>query len=108
MRPYTRSADVFVVPLQVGGGTRLKILEALAMKVPVVSTRIGGEGLDLRDGVHLRLADDASAMAQAIAELCACPNRAHEMARRGREQVIGKYDWRAVSYSLCRYYEETL
>src|SRR5262249_12242507 len=49
VRQYTRSADMFVVPLQVGGGTRLKILEALAMQIPVVSTRIGAEGLDLQD-----------------------------------------------------------
>ena len=108
IRPYTRSADVFVVPLRIGSGTRLKVLEALAMQVPVVSTRIGAEGLNLTDGVHLRLADDSSAMAQAIAELCACPDRAREMARRGREQVLGRYDWRAVTCSLGRYYEEAL
>jgi glycosyltransferase involved in cell wall biosynthesis len=105
VRPYTRSADVFVVPLQIGGGTRLKILEALAMEVPVVSTRIGAEGLDLRDCVHLRLADDVSTMAQAIAELCAQPNVAQEMARRGREHVLARYDWEAVTYPLCGYYD---
>ena len=105
VRPYTRSADVFVVPLQIGGGTRLKILEALAMEVPVVSTRIGAEGLDLRDCVHLRLADDVSTMAQAIAELCAQPNVAQEMARRGREHVLERYDWEAVTYPLCGYYD---
>jgi glycosyltransferase involved in cell wall biosynthesis len=108
VRPYTRSADVFVVPLRIGGGTRLKVLEALAMQLPVVSTRIGAEGLDLTDRVHLRLADDTSAMAQAIAELCARPDRAQEMARRGRERVLGRYDWRATTYPLSRYYEEAL
>jgi glycosyltransferase involved in cell wall biosynthesis len=108
VRPYSRLADVFVVPLRIGGGTRLKVLEALAMQVPVVSTRLGAEGLDLSDGVHLRLADDSSAMAQAIAELCACPDGAREMARRGRERVLGRYDWRSVTYSLGRYYEQVL
>jgi glycosyltransferase involved in cell wall biosynthesis len=105
VRPYTRLADVFVVPLQIGGGTRLKILEALAMEVPVVSTRIGAEGLDLRDGVHLRLADDAYTMTQAIAEMCVQPDRAQEMARRGRKHVLERYDWEAVTYPLCGYYD---
>ena len=108
VRPYTRSADVFVVPLHIGGGTRLKILEALAMQVPVVSTRIGAEGLDLRDGVHLRLADDATKMALAIADLCAQPDRGQEIARRGHARVLESYDWKAVSYPLCRYYQEIL
>jgi polysaccharide biosynthesis protein PslH len=105
VRQYTCLADVFVVPLWIGGGTRLKILEALAMQIPVVSTRIGAEGLDLCDGVHLRLADDASTMTQAIIDLCSQPDRAQEMARRGRKHVLERYDWKAVTYPLCDYYD---
>ena len=108
VRPYTRSADVFVVPLQIGGGTRLKILEALAMQIPVVSTRIGAEGLELCDGVHLRLADDTFTMTQAIVDLCTQSACAREMARNGRQQVFERYDWKAVTYPLCHYYEESL
>jgi glycosyltransferase involved in cell wall biosynthesis len=108
VRQYTRSANVFVVPLLVGGGTRLKILEALAMQIPVVSTRIGAEGLDLQNSVHLRLADDASAMAQAITEVSIQSDSVREMARRGRERVLERYDWNAVTLPLCRYYEEAL
>ena len=99
---------MFVVPLHIGGGTRLKILEALAMQVPVVSTRMGAEGLDLEDGIHLRLADDACTMTQAIAELCSQPNVAVEMARRGRKRVLERYDWEAVTYALCGYYDHLL
>jgi glycosyltransferase involved in cell wall biosynthesis len=108
VRPYTHSADLFVVPLQVGGGTRLKILEALAMKVPVVSTRVGAEGLELHDGIHLRVVDDASTMAQTIAELSALPDRGQEMAHRGREYVSKKYDWAAVTAPLSRFYASEL
>jgi glycosyltransferase involved in cell wall biosynthesis len=108
VRLYTCLADVFVVPLQIGGGTRLKILEALAMQVPVVSTRVGAEGLELCDRVHLRLADDAPAMARTISELCARPDHAQEIARRGREYVLKRYDWSAVTFPLCRYYEKAL
>ena len=108
VRPYTRYADVFVVPLQVGGGTRLKILESLAMQVPVVSTRLGAAGLDLKDGIHLRLADDAATMVHAITELCALPDRAQEMARRGRQKVLESYDWAAVTLPLCQYYDKAL
>lgn len=108
VRQYTRSADVFVVPLQVGGGTRLKILEALAMQIPVVSTRIGAEGLDLQDGIHFRLADSVSTMARAIAELGAQPEYAQKLARQGREKVLERYDWNAVTLPLCHYYQEVL
>ena len=97
VRPYTRSADLFVVPLQIGGGTRLKILEALAMKIPVISTGVGAEGLDLNDGVHLRIVDDAAEMAETIAELSAFPDRMQELAYRGYEYVINHYDWSAVT-----------
>ncbi len=108
VRPYARSADVFVVPLHIGGGTRLKILEALAMELPVVSTAVGAEGLELRDGLHLRIAEDSMAMAVIIAELCRCPTYAREMARRGREQVLENYDWAAVTVPLCEYYKNSV
>lgn len=108
VRQYTCLADVFVVPLWIGGGTRLKILEALAMQIPVVSTRIGAEGLNLQDGVHLRLADDVSTMVQAIIELSTQPDHAQKIARRGREYVLEQYDWNAVTLPLFRYYEDVL
>lgn len=66
VRPYVRAAHAFVIPLLVGGGTRIKAFEAMAMGCTVVSTSIGIEGLDVRSGEHYLLADDAQAMSQAI------------------------------------------
>jgi glycosyltransferase involved in cell wall biosynthesis len=108
VRPYTASANVFIVPLRIGGGTRLKILEALAMQIPIVSTRIGAEGLDLKDGIHLRVADEPSAMARAIAELCASPARALEIAGQGHQKILAKYTWEIVTGPLCEYYKNVL
>ena len=108
VRPYTRCADVFVVPLQVGGGTRLKVLESLAMQIPVVSTRLGAEGLHLDDGVHLHLADDPNSIAQAIAELASQPEQSRETARVGRQKVLETYDWESVTAPLCEYYGRVL
>ena len=63
-------ASAYVVPLRIGGGTRLKIYEAMAMEKPIISTSIGAEGLPLRDGEHLLLADDAKNFARSIAKKC--------------------------------------
>lgn len=70
MEPELAGADVVVVPLRMGGGTRLKILEAFAHRVPVVSTRVGADGLAVEDGTHLLLADQPDDFARACARLC--------------------------------------
>lgn len=108
VRPYARSADVFFVPLRIAGGTRLKILEALAMELPVVSTRVGAEGLEFLDGVHLRLVDTAVEMAEAIVRLTKEPEHAREMARSGGEKLRERYAWRAVTVPLCTFYDKAL
>src|SRR4029077_11584916 len=64
--PFVQRAALSIVPLRVGGGTRLKILESLALGTPVVSTSVGSEGLDLRSGEHLLLADTPQAFADAV------------------------------------------
>ena len=69
MEPELARADIAVVPLRIGSGTRLKILESFAHRVPVVSTTIGADGLDVRDGVHLLLADTAEDFASACQRL---------------------------------------
>ena len=66
VRPYMERASAYVVPLRIGGGTRLKIYEAMAMEKPIISTSIGAEGLPLKDGEHLLLADDAENFARSI------------------------------------------
>ncbi len=91
VRPYVRRAAVSAVPLRIGGGSRLKIPEALAMERPVVSTTIGAEGLDLGDGVTL--ADGAEAFAKAIADTLANPAAAKARALKGRQRALASYEW---------------
>ncbi|MBK7644088.1 MAG: glycosyltransferase [Planctomycetes bacterium] len=100
VRAHARAADIFVVPLRIGGGTRLKILEALAMQLPLVSTRVGAEGLDLRDGQDLLLADEAQTFADAILALATDRERAARLAASGHARVLERYDWRATTRPL--------
>ncbi len=104
VRPFARAARVFVVPLRIGGGTRLKILEALAMQLPLVSTRVGAEGLDLVDGEHLLLADTPEDFATAVLALGHERERAERLARAGRARVLERYDWSAVTAPLASWY----
>ena len=91
--PYFGGADIFVVPLRMGGGTRLKVLEAMAAGLPLVSTTIGAEGIVGRSGEYLLLADTAEAFAEAVVDLLRneAPRRALGM--RAREYVLQHYDW---------------
>lgn len=97
VRPYMEAAAVFVVPLRIGGGTRLKIFEAMAMECPVVSTSIGAEGLPLDNGLHLRLADDAATFASAVADLLSHPDHARELASAAARLVREQYAWDQVA-----------
>jgi sugar transferase (PEP-CTERM/EpsH1 system associated) len=96
LRGALRSASVVVVPLRVGGGTRLKVLEALSMARPVVSTTIGAEGIDVRSGEHLVLADRADTFATSVADLLDDPAAALAMGRNGRQLVTARYDWSRI------------
>jgi glycosyltransferase involved in cell wall biosynthesis len=91
MQPYLRRAHVVTVPLRVGGGTRIKILEAFAHHVPVVSTRIGTEGLEVTAGVHLEQADDAQGIAESCANLLLSPRRRAELADAAYELYDSHY-----------------
>ncbi len=93
-RPYMARATVFVAPLRVGGGTRLKLLEALAMGCPIVSTSQGAEGLDL--GGAAVLADDADCFAQAVGQLVQDAARRGALAQAARQLALARYDWRAI------------
>ena len=81
-----------MVPLRKGGGTRLKVLEALALGTPVVATAKGVEGLDLRAGHEVLVADTPAAFATTTLQLLASPALRQELAERG-QQAVARYDW---------------
>src|SRR6185312_9638330 len=96
VRPHVQRAGVCVVPLLSGSGTRLKIIEAMAMGVPVVSTTIGAEGIDGTDGVHFRIADSASAFARAVLSILRHPAEAERLRRAARMLVQERYTWQGA------------
>ena len=93
VRPALARAAVVVVPLRVGSGTRIKILEAMAMGKAVVSTAIGCEGLDVRDGEHLVVADDADGFAATVVQLLRDPALRARLGAAGRALVEREYSW---------------
>lgn len=92
-RPWMEEAAVIVVPLRVGGGTRLKIYEAMAMDKPVVSTRVGAEGLPLTDGREIVLADTPEEFAAAVVRLLENPAEAQALGRRAGARVRAEMGW---------------
>lgn len=102
VRPFLWEAAVSIVPLRIAGGTRLKIFEAMAAQVPVVSTTIGAEGLDVRNGETIRIADSAGAFADHCIELLADPAARANIASAALEMVATRYSWEAVSEAFER------
>ena len=101
-RPHWRTAAVAVVPLRAAAGTRLKILEAAACGVPVVSTSVGAEGLDLVDGSEILLADSAEAFAAAVSRLLADPDARRAQAAAARRRVEDRYGWSEIGRAFSR------
>jgi glycosyltransferase involved in cell wall biosynthesis len=102
-RPAWSRAAIGIVPLLTGGGTRLKILEGAAMGVPVVSTSVGAEGLDLTSDDAIVIRDQPTEWAAAIAELLADRERRRRMAAVARSQVEARYDWVAIGEAFARH-----
>jgi polysaccharide biosynthesis protein PslH len=104
---YLRAAAVFVVPLRIGGGTRIKIYEGMAMGTATVSTRVGAEGLDVTHGRDILLADEPEAFAEAIVTLLQ-----NEDLRRRFEAAAAatarQYDWSVISRRFVQVLEETI
>jgi sugar transferase (PEP-CTERM/EpsH1 system associated) len=100
VRPYMRDAAVYVVPLRIGGGTRLKIFEAMAMAKAVVSTTVGAEGLPVTGGEHLLLADEPRGFARAVVRLLRDVEKRRSVEQAARQLVVAKYDWSVVAGDL--------
>ncbi len=95
-QPYLQAASVFVTPLHSGGGMRVKILDAWLWGLPVVSTPIGAEGIQLRDGENILLAGDAASFAAAVVRLLTDPELNQRLRRNGRRWVEQTYAWQVV------------
>lgn len=100
VQPHLLEAGVLAVPLEAGGGTRLKILEAFAAGLPVVSTPVGCEGLRVVHGEHLMIAE-RDAFADAVVQALQDPHRGAQRAARARTMVRARYDWESVGAAAC-------
>jgi sugar transferase (PEP-CTERM/EpsH1 system associated) len=105
VRPYVDKAAVVVVPLRMGSGTRLKVLEGLSMAKPMVSTSVGCEGIDVADGEHLLIRDDAQTFAQGVLDLLQNCDLALNLGAQGRQLVHRKYQWATVVEQLQGFYD---
>jgi glycosyltransferase involved in cell wall biosynthesis len=106
VRPYLQRAAVVVVPIRMGGGTRLKVVEALAMAKAVVSTTIGCEGIRVSDGEHLLKADDPDSFASCVALLLSDEARADALGSAGRVLMVDEYSWERSAGRLDDLYQK--
>ena len=100
IRPSLRSAACVVVPIRIGGGTRLKVLDAWAMGKAVVSTTIGCEGLAAVDGENLLIRDDPGSFADAVRAVLTDPVLRQRLGARGRETAVSQYDWSKIGETI--------
>ncbi len=108
VRDHLGTAACSVVPLRIGGGTRLKILDAWAMGTPVVSTSIGCEGLDARDGENILIRDEPRAFAAAVLELLENERLRRHLGEEGRRTAVDSYSWGRIGDRLRDAYRELL
>ena len=108
LRPFYREAIAAVVPLKVGGGSRLKILEAMAAGVPVVSTTLGAEGLEVQRDENILIADTNEQLVEAISSVVENEALRNDLSVAGRALVDSRYDWSTLGASLFDAYEELL
>lgn len=108
LRPHVHAAAVYVVPLRAGSGTRLKVLEAMALGKAIVTTSTGSEGIALQHGESALYADDAESFAQATLALLDSPGRAVQLGAAARRLAEAEYGWEAIGTRLLQCYDELL
>ena len=96
-RPYVQESAVFIVPIRIGGGTRMKIYEAMAMEKAIVSTRVGAEGLPLTDREHIYLEDDPEEFARAVLKLLRDEEERQKIGKQARQYVYENFRWEKVA-----------
>jgi sugar transferase (PEP-CTERM/EpsH1 system associated) len=106
VRPYYQDSTVCVIPLRAGGGTRLKILESMALGRPVVSTSIGAEGIDITDGENILLGDDPHTFANQTILLLQDKGKRQTIRDQARQFVVDHYDWDSITTRLLKAFEE--
>jgi glycosyltransferase involved in cell wall biosynthesis len=105
VRPYIAGATVYVAPLRVGGGTRLKLLQAMAMQAAIVATSLGAEGFPVMHGRELLLADTPAKFAQAVLALLGDPEQRAQLGRTARRFVETTYGWDTLVPKLEALYD---
>jgi glycosyltransferase involved in cell wall biosynthesis len=105
VRPHLRRASVVVAPLRIGSGTRLKVVEALAMAKPMVSTTVGCEGIDVRSGEHLLVADSPDDFADAVTLLLRDRALGRRLGDAGHRLARDHYSWRSAAEQLSGLYD---
>ena len=105
LTPYFEQAAVMVIAVRAGGGMRVRILEAFARSMPVVTTTVGLEGIDANPGEHVLVEDTPQEFAQATLHLLADPSLSSKLAQRGRVLAEEKYDWQVVLQRMDAVYE---
>lgn len=105
VRPFIEKSSAYVVPLRMGGGTRLKIVEALAMKKPIVTTSIGCEGLEVEGGKTVLIADQPEVFAESVIKLMRDQELANRLIRNGYDLVCQQYGWNSIGNTLNEAYQ---
>lgn len=105
VRPYVWQSSVFVVPLRMGSGTRLKVVESLAMKKPVVSTSLGCEGIDVKHGESILIEDSPKAFAKSVIRLFKDQELYFKLTSNGYEVIKNNYEWNSIGDKMLEVYD---
>jgi glycosyltransferase involved in cell wall biosynthesis len=108
IRPYVAGSAVYVVPLRVGGGTRLKVLDALSQGKAIVSTSVGCEGIEVTHGLDIYIEDEDNAFADRVVELFNDPQRRKQLGIEARKLAENKYAWASIGQVLLDAYQQVI
>lgn len=108
IRPFVAKSAIYVVPLRVGGGTRLKVLDALAQGKAIVSTSIGSEGIEVTDRTNIYLEDTSEGFASSIIELINDDKKRKELGRQARKLAEERYAWPSIAEGLIQAYKNII